>query len=131
MEDASKEVTEQAEKISYVIAGLSSYNKYFNRNLNLEFDETRVSSNIICTSCDRNQIVHSIEKSFTEYPEDKLKPANCLSTIANLQPQEQFLRNKRLSTRIKEIVPFLAVIISLLITVIELTIAVAAFAFPQ
>jgi hypothetical protein len=112
------------EQIKYLIAGVSSYNRYLNRNLGLQFDDTRVSSSIICSSSDKNQIVDEIEKSFSDNSDDKLKPANCLSTIANLQPREQFLRAKRLSTKIKEIFTLLAPIIPVIIAVIQ-------FAFPQ
>jgi hypothetical protein len=59
----------------------------------LQFDETRVASNIISSS-DKNQRVETIEESFTDNSDDKLKPANCLSTFANLEPKEQFLTAK-------------------------------------
>lgn len=94
--------TNPIEKIKYLIAGVSSYNRYLNRNLGLQFDDTRVSSSIICSSSDKNQLLDTIEKSFNDNSDDKLKPASSLSAIANV-PQEQFLRAKRLSTKIKEI----------------------------
>jgi hypothetical protein len=118
--DVANEEKDKAEKINYLIAGLSSYKKYLKRNLGLEFDDTRVASNIISSSSDKNEIVETIEKSFNEDSLDKLKPASCLSTFANLEPKEQFLINKQLSTRIKEIGIFLATIIPVLITVIQL-----------
>jgi hypothetical protein len=79
-----------AEKISHLVDGLSSYNKYLKRNFDLEFDDTRVVSNIISSS-DKNQKMKTIEEFFTDNPDDKLKPVNCLSTLANLKSEEQFL----------------------------------------
>jgi hypothetical protein len=122
--DVAKEEADKGEKINYLIAGLSSYNKYLKRNFDLQFDETRVASNIISSSSDKNQIAETIEKSFTEDSLDKLKPAGCLSTFANLEPKDQFLIDKKISTRIKEFATFLAVIIPVLIAVVQL-------AFPQ
>jgi hypothetical protein len=111
---------DQDEKISHLIDGLSSYNNYLRRRFDLQFDETRVSSNIICSTSDKNQILDTIEKSFTDNPDDKLKPANCLSTFANLEPNEQFLTSKQLSTKIKEIITVLAAIVPVVIAVIQL-----------
>jgi hypothetical protein len=105
--------------INYLIAGLSSYNKYLKRNLNLQFDDIRVSSNIATSSDDKKRIVNTIDASFGD--NDKLKPANCLSTFSNLEPKQQFLVKKQLSTRIKEIGTFLAAIIPVLIAVLQLT----------
>jgi hypothetical protein len=89
----------------------------------LQFDETRVATNIISAS-DKNQRVETIEESFTYNSGDKLKPANCLSTFANLEPKEQFLTAKHLSTKIKELLTILAAIVPAAIAVIQL-------AFPQ
>ena len=89
----------------------------------MQFDETRVASNIISSSYDKHQIVGTIEKSFSEDSLDKLKPTNCLSTFANLDLKEQFLIDKQLSTRIREIGTILAAIIpaiTVIITVIQL-----------
>ncbi|MDQ3853347.1 MAG: hypothetical protein M3299_10985 [Thermoproteota archaeon] len=118
--DVANEEVDQATKINYLKAGLSSYNKYLKRNFDLQFDDTRVASNIISSSSDKNQIVKTIEKSFSEDSLDKLKPSSCLSTFANLDSKEQFLIGKQLSTRIIEIGTFLAAIIPVLITVIQL-----------
>ena len=43
----AKAKDEEADKISHLIDGLSSYNKYLNRRFGLQFDEARVASNII------------------------------------------------------------------------------------
>jgi hypothetical protein len=116
--EANKEV-DKAGKINYLVAGLSWYNKYLKKNFDLQFDDKRVTSNILSSSSDKNQIVETIEKSFSEDSLDKLKPINCLSTFANLDPKEQFLIDKKLSTRIKEIGTFLAAIIPVIITVLQ------------
>jgi hypothetical protein len=108
------------EKISHLIEALASYNKYLRRRFDLQFNETRVSSNILCSSLDKNHIVDTIENSFTDNPDDRLKPANCLSTFANLEPKEQFLTEKQLSTKIKEVFTILAAIIPAAIGVIQL-----------
>jgi hypothetical protein len=122
--DVANEEANKVEKINYLIAGLSWYNKYLKRNFDLEFDEKRVASNIISSSSDKNQIVKTIEKSFNEDSLDRLKPASCLSTFANLESKEQFLIDKKISTKIKEVGTFIAVIIPVLITVLQ-------FAFPR
>jgi len=41
---------DQTEKISFLINGLSSYNKYLKRNFDLQFDEAKVASKIILSS---------------------------------------------------------------------------------
>jgi hypothetical protein len=128
-----------AKKINYLLAALTSYNKYLKRNFTLEFDESRVASNII-SSDDKNQKVKEIAKSFSvddDYRRkpnfyiiqqyklvDKLKPASCISTFANMEPKIQFLTAKHLSTRIKEVLMLLAAIIPAGIGVIELVNAV-------
>jgi hypothetical protein len=106
-------------KINYLIAGLSWYNKYLKRNFDLQFDEKRVASTIITSSDDKNKIVEKIEKSFNEDSLDKLKPASCLSTFAHLKPEEQFLMDKQLSTKIKEVLTLLAAIVPAVIGVIQ------------
>lgn len=114
--DVVDEESDKVEKMNYLIAGLSSYNKYLKRNLNLEFDDTRVASTIL-SSPEKNENVQKIQESLTDNS-DKLKPVGCLSRLANLEPKEQFLVNKRLSTRIKEIVAFIATVIPVIIAVI-------------
>ena len=113
----------QVKKIHYLIIGLIQYNKYLKRNLNVQFDDVRVYSNIISSSSDKKQIVKTIAASF-EDDNDKLKPTNSLSTFSNLEPKEQFLVKKSLSTKIKEVGTFLAAIIPVLITILQLM-------FPQ
>ncbi len=119
-----RQSTDQAEKMNYLIAGLSYYNRYLKPNFDLQFDGTRVASNIIPSSSDKKMIVGKIEKSFNEDSLDKLKPATCLSIFANLEPKEQFPIAKQLSTKIKEVLTVPAAIIPAAIAVIQL-------AFPQ
>jgi hypothetical protein len=66
--------------------------------------------------------VQTIAKSFTDNPDVKLKlkPANCLSTFANLEPKEQFLTAKQLSTKIKEVLTIIGAIIPAAIGVVQL-----------
>jgi len=119
----AKETDEEAEKISHLIDRSSSYNKYLNRNFDLQFDEARVASNIISSSPDEKTTVVDIEESFRN-DSNKLKPSSCLSRHANLEPKEQFLTAKHLSVKINKFITVLAAIIPVVIAVIQ-------FAYPQ
>lgn len=118
MSKANEEI-DQNEKINYLIAGLSSYNKYLKRNFDLQFVESKVISNIICSSSEKSKMVDTIEKSFSDTSDDKLKPTDWLSIYAN-QPKEQFLIEKQLSTKIIETSTFIGGIISVAVAVIRL-----------
>jgi hypothetical protein len=105
------------EKIRYLIIALNSYNKFLKRNLGLEFDNARVCSRIV-SSNDKNQTLNSVVTSFKT--NDKLNPINCLSSIGNLPSAEQFLTQKQLSTRIKDMATFLAAVVPVMITILQL-----------
>lgn len=123
IEDANNPAMDPDKKIYNLIAGLYLYKEYLKRSFDLQFDDTRVASNIISSSSDKNTIVDTIAKSFEKSThgdsQDKLKPANCLSTFANLEAKEQFLTRPQLSTKIKEIITILTAVIPVLIAVIQ------------
>ena len=115
--------------VSWCHFTLSLYRYYFtitksSRNASNRLSKQRGQNQAQISFSDNNQIVETIEKSSNQDSLDKLKPVNCLSTFANLEPKEQFLIRKKISTKIKEVGTFLAVIIPVLITVLQL-------AFPQ
>jgi hypothetical protein len=52
--------------------------------------------------------------------DDLLKPITCLSKIANLPTSESFLKQEKLTTNIKEMIPMLAAIVPIVYTILQL-----------
>ena len=99
------------------MVGLNSYNNFLKRNLKLQFDDVMVCSKIISSS-EKNQLLSLITASFKD--NDKLKPVGCLSNIIKLPDTEQFLVEKRLEDKIKDVVTILTAIIPVVISIVQL-----------
>ena len=117
---ASKE-KEEAKKVKYVIEGIKFYNRYLRRNLNLQINDIKTiySKLIIDPNVDKNKVIQSLSESFGN-DKDKLKPAQSLLEIANVQKTGNFLIEKSLGQKIKDLATYFATIIPLIVAVIQL-----------
>lgn len=96
---------------------IDSYNKFIKRNLRLEFDTAKVFSMIISNKEKKTRIKEIVD-SFDG--NDKFKPVAYLAEIGGVKNTEPFLVRKKLWTNVKEVGTFLAVIIPVLVTIIQL-----------
>jgi hypothetical protein len=108
---------DEVNKIYYLMLGLNSYNKFLKRNLKFQFDDALVCSKIISSS-EKNQSLNLIIESFKD--NDKLKPVSCLSNIIKPSDKEQFLVEKSLRGKIKDVVTILTTIIPVVISILQL-----------
>lgn len=114
MEQKKDEVT----KISYLIKGLNSYNKYLKRLTRLQIsDLTKIYSNI--SSCeDKGEIIKTMESLSNAFEKgDTLEPLRKLSSMHKI-PKEKFLTEQPLMHKIKElntlIIPMATITITLI-----------------
>ncbi len=115
----SKE-TDETNKMNYFIMALNSYNKYLKRNLKLHISNiNNIYSKIISDSIvDKYELIKSISTAFES--NDKLKPIKYISAFLDAKNTEQFLTKEPLGDKIKEWGTFLAVIIPIMISIIQL-----------
>jgi hypothetical protein len=108
---------DEVNKIFYLMRGLNSYNKFLKRNLKLQFDNALVCSRVI-SSDERSQLLNLITASFKD--DDKLKPVNCLSNIIHVPEGKQFLVEKQLGEKIREIMAILIALIPIVISIVQI-----------
>jgi hypothetical protein len=108
-------------KAKYFIMGIRSYDKYLQKNVGVEIkDVDKIYSRVLTsnTAIDQNEVIQSITIAFDN--NDKLRPANKLSKMLNTDEIEDFLIEKSLLTKIKDLSLFLATMIPVIIAIIQI-----------
>jgi hypothetical protein len=84
-------VEDDAERVKYLIDGLSFYNKYIRRTLRFEINDRKIMHSIIITyaTVDRNRWMKELSQAFED--KDKLKPIRCLTGLSGIKDPEHFL----------------------------------------
>jgi hypothetical protein len=108
---------DRAEKMSYLIMGINSYNKYLKRTIKLQISNiNKIYSKILVDSLlDKKDFTSSISSEFQS--DDKLKPTKYLLNMLNRT--DDILTKEPLWDKIKEWGAFLAAIIPVVISIIQ------------
>lgn len=112
-----KRKNDEDKRMHFLRIALNSYNRFIERNFRLEFETAKVFSMIVSNK-DKKAKIKEIVDSFDG--DDKFKPIAYLSEIGSINNSEPFLVKQRLWTTAKEVGTFLAVIIPVFITVVQL-----------
>lgn len=118
----SKETADEVERAKYFAIGLTWYNRFLKKNINLQINDVmKIYSKIITHSpLDTNKALISISQSFDS--EDGLKPLRYLSAFFPDTEVGQILTKETLRMRIKEssdlVIPIITVIITVITTFI-------------
>ena len=112
--------TDEAEKMYYFMRALNSYNKYLKRNLKLQISNiNNIYSKIISDSIlEKHEFIKSMSNAFQS--DNKLKPTKYILNFLNIQNTEQFLTKEPLWDKIKEWGVFLAAVIPVVISIVQL-----------
>jgi hypothetical protein len=116
--------SDEDERMRFLRIALNSYDKFIERNLQLEFDVAKILAMIIAND-DKKTKITKIVKSFEGA--DKFNPVISLSEIGRIKDSEPILVKKRIWTTAKEVGTFLAVIIPVLVTVVQLILSYVKF----
>jgi hypothetical protein len=99
---AMSRIEDNAERVKYLIDGLSFYNKYIRRILRVEVNNRKITHSIITTDAtvDRNPWVKELSQAFED--NDKLKPIRCLTQLFNVTDPEHFLVKESVGKKFEE-----------------------------
>ena len=89
-------------KVNYLIKGIKVYDNYLRRNLNLQINTEKIYSRIICNANIKNEAINTISKSF-QNDQDKLKPIESISILANIKETDDILIEESIGQRIKDL----------------------------
>ena len=105
-------------KVNYLIKGIKVYDNYLRRNLNLQINTEKIYSRIICNANIKNEAINTISKSF-QNDQDKLKPIESISILANIKETDDILIEESIGQRIKDLSVFFATIIGVIVAIIQ------------
>lgn len=110
---------EKSDKINCIVLALNSYNKYLKRNIKLQIGNIKdiYSKILIDPAVEKNETILSISRAFES--NDKFEPLRNLLNSLDTQNAERFLIEESMWDRTKEIGTFLAAVIPVLISIIE------------
>jgi hypothetical protein len=99
---AMSTVEDKAERVKYLIDGLSFYNKYIRRTFRVEINNRKITYSIISTDAtvDRNRWVKELSQAFED--NDKLKPIRCLIGLFDFKDPEHFLVKESVGKKLEE-----------------------------
>jgi S-adenosylmethionine:tRNA-ribosyltransferase-isomerase (queuine synthetase) len=105
-------------KLHYLFLGLDSYNKYLRRNLNLQFNDTKVYSGILGE--DSRETIQKIAWSFESdrLETDKWKTLEIL--CETLESKNNFFVKQKIGQNVKDWATLLVAIIPVVITLLGL-----------
>jgi hypothetical protein len=115
----SKDTINEIDKVSYLMIGLTWYNKFLKRTIHLQIkDLSLVCSKVVFNSpLNKNKILTSISEAFNA--KDVFEPLRHISSLFS-DKQEIILTEESFKTRIKEsndlIIPIITIIITIITT---------------
>jgi hypothetical protein len=110
----------ELKNIKYLVSGLNMYNKYLQREFNVEIkDLEKIFSKLICDSvADKQMFASSIKNCFKT--EDKFEPLRYISVEYLDIDTEQSLIRGQFVHKIKDFAIFLATVIPVIISIVQL-----------
>jgi hypothetical protein len=115
----SKE-SDQTNKFYYFVMAINSYDKYLKRNLKLQINSIdNIYSKIMSDpNIEKCKLIKLVGEAFEN--NDKLEPIKCMSDFLGIRDTEHFLIKEPIVDKIKGWASFLAVIIPVIISIIQL-----------
>ena len=115
-------------KVSCLIRGVKSYDKYLRRSFNLQIDTEVVFSRIIGDiSIDTNKAMEEISESLKN-DDDKLNPIKSISNAIKIEKIEKILHEESLGKKLGDVAALLGTIVAILTSLIQ--IVLPAFGKP-